>query len=531
MSRRKDLSMMEQFGETRADYDMMKESRFIRRRQGLAPMGGSGDYHIRHPHKFYEAIEKARDMDRNDMLVGQGLQRKAVNEVQGGFTIDPDTGDKAIDDELWNRFEEFRNDADLCDVSGELTFPEMEVAIARGSDRDGDLLVSGTEDGPLQLFEGHTIQNTRKHANTFLGVTLAANRRRKKFWVTGDNLDATQSTKEQAVALDVRDGKSVRQLFHVYDATRRVTLTRGLSILAPVFSVAGMVDDINFARMVQQQIASCWAVIREQASLSQNSGNPLPATTASYGDRSTEVSPSGQLRALEGMQPGMQVVGRPGETIKMDSPKVPNAEFFSHVRLLVQILGVNIGLPLVMLMMDASETNFSGFRGAVDEARRLFRFSQNGRIRRFYSPFWRWKVSQWIDDDPAMKAAAKKKKIDLFCHKWNPPSWPYIEPVGDATGDLLRVSNHLTSRRRVSAERSTDFETTSTEGSLDNAFIIRQAKLRAAELNAEFPKDEPVTWRDVMSLPMPQGIQVSIPVGEKSDQQSKSNKQPAEQTA
>jgi len=33
------------------------------------------------------------------------------------------------------------------------------------------------------------------------------------------------------------------------------------------------------------------------------------------------------------------------------------------------ILAVNLDLPLCVFLLDASETNYSGFRGAIDQAR------------------------------------------------------------------------------------------------------------------------------------------------------------------
>jgi hypothetical protein len=37
------------------------------------------------------------------------------------------------------------------------------------------------------------------------------------------------------------------------------------------------------------------------------------------------------------------------------------------------ILAVNLGLPLCVFLLNASETNYSGFGGAIDQARRRWR--------------------------------------------------------------------------------------------------------------------------------------------------------------
>jgi hypothetical protein len=70
------------FADIRADYDATRHSRFVRRRTGVATMGSGPDYHFRTESKYYELIEQARDMDRNDALVGILADRRVDNIVQ-----------------------------------------------------------------------------------------------------------------------------------------------------------------------------------------------------------------------------------------------------------------------------------------------------------------------------------------------------------------------------------------------------------------------------------------------------------------
>lgn len=520
---RQQKSLVAAFGDIRADYDFMKESRFIRRRTGLASGGAAADYHIRNEEDYYKGIEKARDVVRNDMVVGQALNRLVENVIQDGFTIHPRTGDKKADLELWNRWDEWSKNPQAVDVSGELTWNEVELAVTRAVHVDGDILAAGLQDGQLQLFEAHTIKKKRKSKNVHLGVQLDENRRRQRYWIAKDPIDAqkTNSSAETSIPLDVYDD-GTRVLFHIYNGDKRISQTRGISELSRIFALAGMVDDINFAKMLQQQIASCFAVIREQAALGQQGNQALPsvAAGAGFGESTTETTVTGETRAIQGIQPGMLFKSMPGEKIRLESAAVPNQEFFAHIRLLLQLLGVNLGIPLVMMLLDGSETNFSGFRGAMDEARRGFKAKQRHLINRFHSPVWKWKVRQWLDEDPALKALAERQKIRIFDHEWNPPNWPYIEPFTDASGDLLRLRNHLTSPRRLHAEKSRDYETVIDEVTEDNSYAIEAAIRKAAKLNRKYP-DAQLTWRDVLQLPMPEGVQISIPVAGSGQQQTK----------
>jgi len=255
--------------------------------------------------------------------------------------------------------------------------------------------------------------------------------------------------------------------------------------------------------MVQRQMVACFAVFRER-----ELGFTLPGAEPAHGPQTEETAGS-YTKILEGIGPGMEIGGLPGEKLSMNSPNVPNPEFFPHMKMILQLIGVNLGMPLVMVLLDASETNFSGWRGAVDQARLGFRGNQRRLKNRLHVPVYHWKVRQWIADDIQIRNLSNRKTVKAFAHEWNPPSWPYVEPLKDASADLLRVRNALISQRRRCGERSLDWTVLSTEIVEDNAMLIRKAAQTAQDLNKEFP-GLGVTWREVACLPTPDGVKVSL---------------------
>lgn len=487
------------FSDIRADYDATRQSRFVRRRTGVAPQGSSEDYHFRSETKYYELIEQARDMDRNDGLVGILADRRVDNIVQSGFALDPKTGDKKLDLDLWQRWEDFSNDPDQCDIAGELTWKEIERQCCRSESIDGDIVVVGTEDGPFQAIEAHSIQTSAKVADTFLGVTSDRYGKRLAYHFREEINEF--AGKRQSVPIEVRNSQGVRQLFHVY-SPKRVNATRGVTQLAPIFSLSGMLEDVNFAKLVQQQVVSCFAIFRKMVA----GGSALPSVDG-YGEPSTQQTESG-VRQIEGVSPGMEIIGAPGEELQGFSPNVPNSEYFQQVKLLLQIIGVNFGLPLCLVLMDGSETNFSGWRGAVDEARKGFVADQMNLVRRLNQPAYRWKLSQWIEQDSALRKAAAKLGDKIFAHNWNLPTWSYIEPVADAEGDAKQLRNALTSPRRMHAARGKDWETIAEEIIEDNVYAIERGQAKANDLNGKLGTS--LTWRDLIALPMQEGTTMAM---------------------
>jgi hypothetical protein len=161
------------------------------------------------------------------------------------------------------------------------------------------------------------------------------------------------------------------------------------------------------------------------------------------------------------------------------------------------------------VLMDASETNFSGWRGAIDQARLGFRRNQRRLYTRFHKPVYQTKVRQWMAADPSFYRASQRNGIDIFSHRWNAPTWPYIQPLQDASADLLRIRNGLISQRRRCAERGLDWDDLRREITEDNAAMISDAQEKAGELNKKYPGLN-VTWREIANVATPDGVQIAV---------------------
>ncbi len=481
-----------------ADHAAAKSSRFRRTRTGLAPGGGGADYHVRNPYEYYHLIEVARDMDRNDNIVGTMLNRLTTNVIQDGFRVDPQTGDRALDRELLDRWNAWAGSARACDHSGELTFPDMERLVLRHTYVDGDHIVLLLRDGRLQLVEGHRLRTPHQRAreNTVLGVEMDRERRRQAYWLYSEDVAPARliRSRQQFHQYPARDAAGQRMVLHVADP-QRVSQTRGVSVFNPIVDPLSMSEDISFAKLVQAQVVSCWAVLRSRK---EDFGT---TDSAAHGEQTTQYLSDGSTRRLEGLVPGLEYTGRAGEELKGFSPNVPNPEFFLHIKLMLSIAGAHLGLPLVILLLDASETNFSGFRGAVDQARMEFRRVQGWLTRRFHRRVYQFRVRKWAEDSPSLRIRIERGD-PVFNHVWSAPSWPYIQPKKDAEADGLRLDKRLISPRRLHAERGRDYEDVAREIVEDNALLVRQAIEAARRLNTAHPQAR-VAWRDLIGFPAP----------------------------
>jgi len=512
MSRRRPTyasSLPSEMDGMRSDYDAAKRtSRFQPRRRGVPAMGAGADYHYRSESDYLWIGEIARELYRNDAVMGQLTDRAVVNTISSGFKPDPNTGDKGLDRELKDRFEEESLDPDYCDAAGEQTFYEQETTALRETLVAGDVFGLPQQDGTVQFQENHRCRSPQgtKRKNLVHGVQMEkATRKRTAFYFTNEPIDPLGQVKaNQLTRVGARDADGEANVWQIY-SPKRFSQTRGVSAYAPIIVPAGMFGDLNFATLLKAQLSAFWLLVRNRdKSFFETNQNIQQLGVTSEAFTAT--------RSVSELPPGSEIAAGAGETIAPWSPNIPNPEFFPHAKLILTLLGINLGMPLCLLLLDASETNFSGFRGAIDQARMGFRHNQRILESRFHRPWWRFKLNTWADKDPALAARREELEAVFFRHKWHKSGWPYIEPTKDAQADLVRAANMQSSHRRIAAERGMEWGDIVTEMVEDRKLAIVTAVQAAKEINSthQLEPGDVVSWRDLAPLPLNDRLSVFL---------------------
>jgi len=73
-------------------------------------------------------------------------------------------------------------------------------------------------------------------------------------------------------------------------------------------------------------------------------------------------------------------------------------------------------------------------------------------INTCYEEIYRWKLRQFLIEEPRMAAAADRRKINIFKHTWKPTGYPYIEPNKDAQAASLRMATGQASPSDIHGE-------------------------------------------------------------------------------
>ncbi len=527
------------FEDYRAEYDIGGTGRYMPSPRGIQPGGSNADYHYENEAKFFRGIERARHFHRNNMIVGQAVRRLAANLVQDGFTLNTTTGDPEADKRLKADWYDWSTDANRCDFEGEKSFFEMELLAAGTVPVDGDLFcLPLAEEEQLQWMEAHRCRrpsSLRRSGDACIhGVNLDASAKRRSFYFTTKDIDPLGSVKtlKDVIEVNARDADGFRQVLQLYYPDR-FSQRRGVTAFAPIALPVQYHDDIQFANLVAAQVQSCYAILEQQDLAGVE--NPQPrGSAAQTGERTSETLGDGSTRTIEGMGPGMRIRSLPGWKLTGFSPTIPGPRYLEHTLMILSIIAVNLDLPVHVLLLDPSRTNFSGWRGAIEQARIRYRVLQRLLISRLHVPVWQWFVRQRIARAGKTPLAGLFAKLgpQIFSHEWNPPTWAYIEPLKDIQADTLEAASCGTSRRRQKARRGEDWDDIAPEIPEDNAKLILAAQKKAVELNGmpEFadPKSK-LTWRDLASLPMPDGITFAMsPEKEPGNSNSADNAEPKE---
>lgn len=471
-----------------AAYAAARPSAHRRRRTEL---GGYADAHLARGLDYWLMYENARDMDRNDWNMGQLLDRYRDNVVKEGIKPDPKTGDTGLDTEIKERWKEWANDPFMCDIAGRHDFYAMQGHVIRAAAVDGDMFAIPLDSGHIQLKETHEVYSPDDQylSNTVLGVQQDRNGRPQRYYfakpMVGEKKRIGYRHKRAQSEFNIIDAfydDGQPRVVHYYDP-KRINQTRGVTAFKAIFDLSTMIEDGAFAKLIQQQVASCIGLFVKSA------------RRFKVGKTDTLYDQQGDILEHSDMSPGTILFGDPSDSVETVNPSVQSAEWKELMLFFLRIYGAQIGMPLSLAMLDTSNSNFHGYRGELQQAYLGFKRVVRNLNTRFNAPIYLHRLYWWF---PEIWADERRRRA-LIRHTWQSPGWPYVDPTKDAQADQTMVDGHLSSYRRIVAERGIDWDDLAKEIVEDKKLLITHAIEAADEINTTHP-DAAVSWREVLGL-------------------------------
>lgn len=420
------------------------------------PLGADADYHITNQNDFLRMVAYVRMMERNDPIIASARRRLRDNVNVGQMTPNPMTGSPTLDEHLKGVWQEYSTDADQFDAMGRFTFEEAADIVYVRTIFDGDCMaVPEGDSGQILHLEAHRCQTptTSKVNRGACGVMTDEKGRPSVYYMTKKSPAYGATIKVSDVEpIAARNADGWRNVFHCYQPDR-FSLNRGITSLAPVGTAAGRRDDLEFAQILQAQVAACITLIEEVVDpmfLKQMAANgalpdsPLPDTFAAKDDAGFQMKTAA-------LHPGRVLTSRPGHKLSVNNGPNIGGGMFQLNDLLIEYMAMCLDLPSIVLRLDARNSNFSQFRNVLDQARATYGKHQRWCSTKYHKHVYRNLIrcraasDKMIRDFVSKEGVLTLQKSKALRHEWNSVGWKYPHPVDDAMGDVILLSSSMQS--------------------------------------------------------------------------------------
>lgn len=397
-------------------------------RDGLSFTGASGDKHMRADR--LKLIYQSRDFWRNNPIYKGMIDRAVAYIVGKGFGLQMRTKSQPvnwkIENLLWKDFWERPEIRNL--QSGKM----LEKMIVREAMVAGDVGAVKTNKALLQVIESEQIAGKDSFVD---GIQLNEAGTPVSFYVSryGDQGRIDRRTARPIAAKD----------FLFVANLDRPSSSRGVPAAQSAFSMLHRINDVCDSEAVAWQILSKLAVsiIRE--------GGPEQGYATSGTDPESTGNDTDFTTRLTELDYALLFHGNPGETVSGIERNIPGRNFSESLRMFLRLLGLPLGLPLEVVLLDWTDSNYSQSRAVLEQAFQTFLDWQDLLEEFFLDGVLAWKLDQWI----AGGLIADRKDWQW---EWIRPTFPWIDQLKEAQAKGDMVDRGFATHGQVCKSLSTD---------------------------------------------------------------------------
>jgi len=375
-------------------------------------------------------IAQSRDFMRNNAIY-QGMIDRAVSYIIGnGFELQVNSGSPNTDRKIEGLWRDWLKRPEIRNV---LSGSEVAEMVCREVMTAGDTAVLLTDKALIQLFEAEQIEGKKPYAN---GIKKDDYGRPREF-----KLCPWKNNR-----VDSRNGKEVKAENVLYIAKPgRPSQIRGVPAAQSAFPMLHRINDVCDSEAIAMQMLSRLAV-----SVQREQG-PEEGYTASREDpNKTSDSTEGDLATrMTELDYAIMFWGKPGEDIKGIERNIPGKNFGDSVRMFLRILGLPLGMPLELILLDWTKSNYSQSRAVLQQAFQMFGKWQAKMVDFFYDPLFKWRLAAWQEQ----KLIGRRDKLKF---DWIKQTFPWIDQLKEATAYSTQVERGFITHGQVCKSLNTD---------------------------------------------------------------------------
>ncbi|HBG07675.1 MAG: phage portal protein [Geobacteraceae bacterium GWC2_58_44] len=229
---------------------------------------------------------------------------------------------------------------------------------------------------------------------------------------------------------------------------------RGNPIFTPVMKLIRDKNDYLDFELVAAIVAANFPVWIEKA-------NPYDANTLPGVNRG--IQNQGETTHYQELRPGQVHYGNPGEKPVFPSSQRPSGNLPAFLETVLRAIGAGGGgMPYEITAKDFSKTNYSSARAALEEAWRVFGFTQDWLIKSFCQPVFEMVFEEaWLRGRVKLPSGAPDfyaARAEWCATSWTVPSRTSLDPVKEMVAHVMGKQNNVATDADFCAGRGKDYE-------------------------------------------------------------------------
>jgi len=382
--------------------------------------------------------DQARYFQRNNPIF-KGMLTQACNFiVNDGFRVQPGSDDAEFNAEAEKLWIDYWVKG-KPEVRKVLRGRRIEKQICSELLAVGDTGINKTNRGLIQMIESEQICDARR-GGLGDGINKNALGQPTSYNICTYNTDGflRDST---SIAIPAKD-------FLFLSDPDRPTAYRSVPPLQASFAMLHRINDTLDAEAIAYQMLSRIVAAVTRTDGAQTAFGESEANELKEGDTDGQLS-----TRITDMDLAMLFHGEPGEEIKGIDRNIPGKDFPQTIRMFLRIMGIPLGMPLEIILLDVSDTNFSGMRSALELSFQSFRQWQDLIIEESLNPIYDWKILQWVRE-----GKLKNPPPDMLKKAWARPSFPWIDQLKEAQAHGVKVDRGFCTYSETLKSLNLDYE-------------------------------------------------------------------------
>ncbi len=431
--------------------------------------------------------EHVRYMEYQNGFISGPVQRIVNNVVgmgvrfQSRVIADDSEAAERFNNQAEKAFKKWGKQADVRLIH---TFFELQRLVEAALLRDGEVLVIGRRSGRrdriipycLQLLEIDrlgTPPSEITNPNITNGIEFDSEGVYKRFYVLKQHPGNTIGTglrNDDYEEIDAWNPNGTRKVLYLYNPIRPEQL-RGFSQFA-----AALKDFQDLDRYREAEI---------MAALEDACLTGFVKSDAAYAFQNGYTSDSdSDSNRIHDFAPNKWHYLRPGEDVYIHAPSRPNTQFGETTNQLLAGPANALDVPPEVLSQNWKDMNYSNARTVLLQFYLSCRVRQQYLIEHFCIPAYEAFLMSAVSMGKVQAPGLITRKDDYMAHAWIPGGWDWVDPVKEAEGKELEVSNSFDTYAGVCAGKGLDAE----ENLEANARFLRRKKELAEKYEIEWPE-------------------------------------------